>query len=85
MWNDIDLRLFLAQPVFTCSVSIIKTVQNLFQVNYKDTRKLSMIFWRLCYFRCFEQISYSILQFQLLNMDTYRLLCKIFIFVELAF
>ena len=85
MWNDIDLRLLLAQPAFTCSVSIIKTVQNLFQVNYKDTRKLSMIFWRLCYFRCFEQISYSILQFQLLNMDTCRLLCKIFIFVELAF
>ena len=40
MWNDIDLRLLLAQPAFTCSVSIIKTVQNLSQVNYKDTFRL---------------------------------------------
>ena len=71
MWNDKDLRLYLAQPLFTCSILIIETVQNIFKVNYKDTRNMSMIFWRLFCLMCFEQISHTILQSLLLIMDIY--------------
>ena len=65
-----DIRFFLGQPLFTCSVTIIKTVQNMFKVNYKNTRTMSMIFWQLFYRIYFEQISCTIFQFQLLIMDT---------------
>ena len=52
----------------TCSKLIIKTLEervNLFKVNYKDTRRMSlMLFWYLhCYF---AQISHLVLVFLLL-------------------
>ena len=28
--------------------------------NCKDTRNMSMVFWRLCYLMCFEQISHTV-------------------------
>ena len=56
VWIDIDIWLHLAQPLFTCSILIIETLQNMFKVNYKDTRRMSMIFWQLFYLMCFEQI-----------------------------
>ena len=37
--------------------------------NGKDTRNMSMVFWRLCYLMCFEQIPHTIHQFTLLIMD----------------
>ena len=37
--------------------------------NCKDTRNMSVVFWRLCYLMCFEQISHTIHQFTLLIMD----------------
>ena len=63
IWNEISLRLLLDQPVFTCSILIIETVQNMFKVNYKDTRTTSMIFWQLCFWIGFEQILYTVLHF----------------------
>ena len=72
MWSEIDVRFYLAQPVFIRSISTNKEImQNMFKVNYEDNRTMSVIFWWLYYLMCFEQISYITLQFQLLIMDIY--------------